>query len=119
MNGLFWIIVCVLILDFMIRSYATLLNLRSLRSRVPEELDDIYEAEGYRQSQEYIRVQSRFGLTISAVKLIGSLVFWFVGGFNYVDQAVRLIGWNEITNGILYFGIFPVEKYLILSLIHI
>ena len=113
MNGLFWIIVCVLILDFMIRSYATLLNLRSLRSRVPEELDDIYEAEGYRQSQEYIRVQSRFGLTISAVKLIGSLVFWFVGGFNYVDQAVRLIGWNEITNGILFFGIFAVATALI------
>jgi len=84
-----------------------------LRSRVPEELDDIYEAEGYRQSQEYIRVQSRFGLTISAVKLIGSLVFWFVGGFNYVDQAVRLIGWNEITNGILFFGIFAVATALI------
>ena len=106
MNGLFWIIVFALIADFIIRSVATIVNVRSMRPSAPPGLDGIYEAEGYRKSQEYIRVQSRFGLITTFLRLAGSLGFWFAGGFNYIDQIVRLIGWNEISNGILFFGIF-------------
>jgi STE24 endopeptidase len=108
MNGLFWIILLALIVDFGVKSCATLLNLRSLTPEPPFGLDDIYEPEEYQKSQEYIRMQSQFGITMSALKLGGLLVFWFAGGFNYVDQIVRLIGWNEISNGILFFGIFVV-----------
>ena len=108
MNGLFWIIVLALIADFTIRSAATIFNLRSLKSSPPFGLADIYEQEGYQKSQEYIRVQSQFGLTMSALKLVGSLAFWFAGGFNYIDQVVRIVGWNEISNGIVFFGIFAI-----------
>ena len=113
MNDLFWIIVGALILDFVVRSAATVLNLRSLRSSPPTGMDGIYEPEGYSKSQEYIRVQSKFGLTIGFLKLIAFLIFWVVGGFNYIDQAVRVIGFNEITNGILFFGMFAVVASLI------
>ena len=113
MNDLFWIIVGALILDFVVRSAATVLNLRSLRSSPPPGMDGIYEAEGYSKSQEYIRVQSKFGLTIGFLKLIAFLIFWVVGGFNYIDQAVRIIGFNEITNGILFFGMFAAVATII------
>ena len=113
MNDLFWIIVGALILDFVVRSAATVLNLRSLRSSPPLGMDGIYEAEGYSKSQEYIRVQSKFGLTIGFLKLIAFLIFWVVGGFNYIDQAVRIIGFNEITNGILFFGMFAAVATII------
>ena len=108
MNGLFWIIVFALIADFIIRSVSTIVNVRSMRPSPPSGLDGIYETEGYRKSQEYIRVQSRFGLMTTSLRLVGSLVFWFAGGFNYIDHVVRLIGWNEISNGILFFGVFVV-----------
>jgi STE24 endopeptidase len=108
MNSLFWMIVLALTADFMIRSVAIILNVRFLSPSPPTGLDDIYEADGYRRSQEYIRAQSQFGLTVRFLKLGGLLIVWFAGGFNYIDQAVRLIGWNEISNGVLFFGILGV-----------
>ena len=96
MNGIFWVILAALILDFVIGFVSTTLNLRSLKSTPPPGLEDVYETEKYRKSQEYTRVQSIFGLIVSSFKLVALLTFWIVGGFNYVDQTVRLMGWSEI-----------------------
>ena len=80
MNIVFWIILIALILDFVIGFVSTILNLRSLKSTPPPGLEDVYETEKYRKSQEYTRVQSRFGLIISSCKLAILLIFWFMGG---------------------------------------
>ena len=106
MNVIFWIILIALILDFVIGFVSTILNLRSLKSTPPPGLEDVYETEKYSKSQEYTRVQSLFGLIVSSFKIVILLTFWFIGGFNYIDQAVRLMEWNEIGNGIAFIGIF-------------
>jgi len=106
MNGIFWIILIALILDFTIQFFSTVLNIRSLKSNPPLGLEDVYEDEKYRKSQEYTRIQSHFGLIVNSFKIVLLLTFWFIGGFNYVDQAVRLMEWNEIGNGIAFIGIF-------------
>ena len=105
MNGMFWVILAALILDFAIGLLSTILNVRSLKSIPPVELEDVYESEEYRKSQEYTRVQSLFGLIFSSFKLVLLLTFWFIGGFDYIDQAVRLMEWDEIWNGITFIGI--------------
>ena len=105
MNGIFWVILTALILDYAIGLLSTILNVRSLKSMPPSALEDVYESEEYRKSQEYTRVQSIFGLIVSSFKLVLLLTFWLIGGFNYVDQAVRLMGWNEIWNGMAFIGI--------------
>ena len=106
MNGIFWLILIALILDFTTRFFSTVLNMRSLKSSPPLGLEDVYEGEKYRRSQEYTRVQSYFGLIVNSIKIVLLLTFWFIGGFNYIDQAVRLMEWNEIWNGIAFIGIF-------------
>ena len=106
MNGIFWLILIALILDFTTRFFSTILNMRYLKSSPPLGLEDVYEDEKYRRSQEYTRVQSYFGLIVNSIKIVLLLTFWFVGGFNYIDQAVRLMEWNEIGNGIAFIGIF-------------
>ena len=108
MNGIFWIILIALILDFTIQFFSTVLNIRSLKSNPPLGLEDVYEGEKYRKSQEYTRVQSHFGLIVNTFKIVLLLIFWFIGGFNYVDQLVRLMEWNEIGNGIAFIGIFVI-----------
>ncbi|MDP7579718.1 MAG: M48 family metallopeptidase [SAR202 cluster bacterium] len=105
MNGIFWVILIALILDFAIGLFSTILNVRSLKSTPPFELEDVYKSEEYRKSQEYTRVQSLFGLTISTFKLVLLLTFWLLGGFNYIDQTIRLMGWNEVWNGVAFIGI--------------
>lgn len=113
MNVIFWIILIALILDFVIGFVSTTLNLRSLKSTPPPGLEDVYETEKYRKSQEYTRVQSRFGLIVSSCKLALLLIFWFLGGFNYIDQVIRLMEWNEILNGIAFIGILGTLSLII------
>ena len=96
MNGIFWIILINLILDFAVGLFSTILNVLSLKSIPPVQLEDVYQSEEYRKSQRYTRVQSLFGLTGSTIKFVLLLTFWLSGGFNYIDQTVRLMEWNEI-----------------------
>ena len=113
MNEIFWVILIALILDYAIGLLSTILNLRSLKSIPPSLLEDVYESEAYRKSQEYTRVQSIFGLIVSSFKLVALLIFWIVGGFNYVGQTVRLMGWSEIWNGMAFIGILAAFTVLL------
>ena len=105
MNGIFWVILISLILDFAVGLFSTILNVLSLKSIPPVELEDVYQDDEYRKSQRYTRVQSLFGLTGSTIKFVLLLTFWLSGGFNYIDQTVRLMEWNEIWNGVVFIGI--------------
>ena len=112
MNGIFWIIFVALLLDYFIGLFSTILNLRQLRSTPPAELEDVFAIDEYARSQEYTRVRSRFGLVSSSKGLVMLLIFWLIGGFNYIDELSRLIGWNEISSGITFIGIIAVVTFI-------
>ena len=105
MNPFFFIILLALIIEYAIGLVANILNLKSLRSGLPPELEGVYQPEDYRRSQEYIRTNTRFDLITSAFSLAVLLSFWFAGGFNYLDQIVRSWGFVPIVNGLFYIGI--------------
>lgn len=116
MNNIYFIVILAAILaEFIIGVIADILNLRALKLEVPQELKGIYEPAAYRKSQEYTRVNTRFSLITGTFHLLVLLVFWFVGGFNYLDQVVR--AWNLIVplTGVLYLGILGLA-YSIISL---
>lgn len=94
-----------LVLDFSLKLVSDLLNLKSLKLELPFVLQDIYNQEDYRKSQEYLRTTTRFGLVDSSFTLLILLAFWFSGGFNWFDQVVT--GWNlvPVVTGLLYIGI--------------
>jgi STE24 endopeptidase len=93
---------------------ADLLNLKALRSDLPEEFTDVYDAETYRKSQEYVRVTTRFGFVTSTFGLLLTLIFWFAGGFNYLDRIVRGWGQHLIVTGVLYIGILVFIRTLLM-----
>jgi STE24 endopeptidase len=99
------IILAALVLDFSLKLVSDLLNLKSLKLELPFVLQDIYNQEDYRKSQEYLRTTTRFGLVDSSFTLLILLAFWFSGGFNWFDQVVT--GWNlvPVVTGLLYIGI--------------
>ena len=94
-----------LVLDFSLKLVSDLLNLKSLKLELPFVLQDIYNQEDYRKSQEYLRTTTRFGLVDSSFTLLILLAFWFSGGFNWFDRVVT--GWNlvPVVTGLLYIGI--------------
>ena len=113
MNNYAMIILATILISFLLDLVADWLNLRALSDRIPAEFEGVYDAEKYRQSQAYTRVNTRFGFLTSTFNLAVSLIFWFAGGFQWLDQIVR--GWNfsSIVTGILYIGLLVIVRTLL------
>lgn len=107
------IILSTLIFSFVVSFIAELLNLRALRDKLPEEFAGVYDVEKYKKSQEYTRVKTKFGFVSAAFGLAITLIFWFAGGFNYLDQIVR--GWqlHPILSGLAYIGILMFARSIL------
>jgi len=99
------IILATLIVEYVLNLIADLLNLKALSDELPEEFKGVYDPEAYKKSQEYARVTTRFGFITSTLQLLLTLVFWFSGGFNYLDSIVRAWHLGPIWTGLLYIGI--------------
>lgn len=113
MNLYALIILLTLIIDYVVDIITDYLNIRSLNDELPKEFEGVYDAEKYKQSQQYTRVNTRFGLITSTFSLVITLLFWFSGGFNYLDGFVRSWELNELWNGLIYIGILIVLKTVI------
>ena len=88
-------------LDFI----SSILNLKALDPKLPEEFHGVYDEDKYAKSQDYTRVSERFGIITATYSLTLLLVFWFVGGFGWLDGWLRGFGWNEVVTGISFVGV--------------
>jgi STE24 endopeptidase len=112
-NTISIILLIALLLLWNLDLVATLLNLKSLRPEVPGEFKEVYDAEKYARSQEYTRAGARFEIFTSAIFLSALLVFWFLGGFRFVDDLARGIGGNSLYIGLTFFALIAVIDYLL------
>jgi len=113
MNPYGLIILFTLLFEYGLNLFADYLNLKGLATTVPEEMRGVYDPEAYRKSQEYTRVTTRFGRIVSSVMLAFTLVFWFSGAFNIVDQWVRAWDLNLLLTGVLYIGLLSFFQSLV------
>jgi STE24 endopeptidase len=107
------IILVALLFDALLNLLADWLNLRALRADLPVEFEGVYDAEAYRKSQEYLRVNTRFDWIASFFGLVTVLIFWFAGGFNWLDQIVR--GWttHPVLAGLIFIALLSFAKMLL------
>lgn len=57
---LFWIIIAILVLDFLFDKYLDYLNTTRWSDTLPEEVKGIYDEEKYKKQQAYTRENHRF-----------------------------------------------------------
>lgn len=107
------IILSTLLIEFILNLTADLLNLKQLNGELPDEFKDVYDAAAYKKSQDYTRVNTRFGFITSAFNLLLILVFWFSGGFNLLDTLVRNWNMHPIWTGLMYIGVLMLFRMLI------
>ena len=104
MNTIAIIILAAIIFDVVINIVADVLNLKMLQAQVPETFQGVYNADQYRKSQDYLRVNTRFGWITAVVNLVAVLLFWFLGGFPAIDNWVRSFGNGPVLTGLIYMG---------------
>jgi STE24 endopeptidase len=113
MNIYALIILTFLIGHFLIEVIADCLNLGSLGTELPEEFEGYYDAESYKKSQLYTRTRTKFSFVTSTFDLLLLLVFWWAGGFNWLDSLVRQWGFGVVGTGLCFMGILFLAKLLL------
>ncbi|MFA4852891.1 MAG: M48 family peptidase, partial [Bacteroidales bacterium] len=105
---LFIIIIAFIIVDYILERWLSYLNSLYWSNDLPEELRGIYDAEKYRKSQDYQKVQHKFDLLISSLSFVFILVFLYFEGFAYIDQIARSYTNNNILIALIFFGILGI-----------
>lgn len=113
MNIFAVIILAMLLIDYLVNLAADLLNLRHLDRPIPEEFGDLIDEETWQRSREYTRSRTRFGLVAGSFNLALLLLFWFAGGFNWLDELVRTTGYGPVATGLLYIGFLVLAKTML------
>ncbi len=113
MNTIAFIILLAIFFDSVLNGLSDYLNLTRLQEDLPEAFEGVYDPERYRKSQEYLKVNTRFGWMIAAFDLIVILVFWFGRGFPLLDEWVRSFGYGSILCGLMYIALLVVFKALL------
>lgn len=102
---LFYIIVIIILVDFIIDKILDALNAKHFNDPIPSELVDVYNEKEYLRSQNYKKERYKFGIITSTFSLFLMLGFLFFNGFAWVDSIARGISDNSILIGLIFFGI--------------
>jgi STE24 endopeptidase len=110
MNFIAIIILGTIGVDFIVNLVADGLNLKHLKKELPQAFRGVYDADRYRKSQQYLKVNTQYGWVTSTFNLSVILVFWFAKGFPLLDQWVRSFEWGPVLTGLIYMGILMLFK---------
>ena len=113
MNIYMVIILAALLIDVALKIVTEILNLNALSETLPSEFEGVYDAETYKKSQNYTRVNTKFGFLTALFGLVLTLGFWFAGGFNWLDIIVRSWDYSPVWTGLLFVGILIFSKTII------
>jgi STE24 endopeptidase len=110
MNAIALVILAALVLDVAVNLTADILNLKRLRSELPEAFTGWYDAPQYYRAQEYLRVNTCFGWLATLVELAVLLSFWFGGGFALLDEWSRGLAPTPLVSGLIFIGTLLAAK---------
>lgn len=104
-NLYYLIIVTAIIIEYLLTSISSVLDIKNITPIIPLDFKKAYDGEKYIQSQEYLKARTRFGLFSSTFSLGLILVVIHSDVFGILDQYVRLQTENYILQGLLFIGI--------------
>lgn len=112
-NTIFWIIIVIIVFDFLFEKFLDYLNIKNLKDELPIELKDVYESDKYKKSQQYERISTKFSLTTSLFSVFIILIMLIGGGFTFLDEFVREVSDSIYLKTLLFFGIMGITFDLV------
>jgi STE24 endopeptidase len=105
MNIYLLIILLIIVGNYLLNTAVETANVRYAKSDLPKEYADYYDAEKYRQSQDYLKENTRFEIITDTIITPMTIAFILAGGFNFVDKIARGFGLASIMTGLVFAGI--------------
>ena len=102
---IFITILVIVVLDFILERVLDYLNSTYWSEELPAELEDIYDSERYRKSQQYLITNHKFSQVTEAFNFTLVMLMLLLGGFAFLDIIIRQYTTNPILMALLFFGI--------------
>ena len=110
---IFYIIIGILVLNFIKDKVLDSLNASRFESDLPTELKNIYDESEYQKSQNYKSTNFKFSLFSSVFSFVVTLSFLIFGGFKFVDDLARSFSNSSIIIALLFFGLISIGNTII------
>ena len=110
---LFYSIIAILVIEFIIETTLDYLNSKRYKDPIPQDLEDVYDVTEYQKSQDYKKINYKFGLFTSSFSLILTLCFLLFGGFEWIDTIARSVSDNNIIIAMVFFGCIMIGSDII------
>jgi STE24 endopeptidase len=104
-NILFYILFFIVVISFIIDQLVDYKNATWFSRAIPDILSDVYDAEKYKQQQNYKLENYRFGNLSSWLSFILMCIILIFKGFALVNNLVLQISDSYILQTLLFFGI--------------
>jgi len=104
-TSIFYIIIGILLFDFILGQILDYLNALHYDDKIPSELNDVYNETEYFRSQAYKKENYRFSVITSVISFLALMAFFYWKGFAWLDEIARGYSSNEIVVGLIFFGI--------------
>lgn len=101
---LFFIIIGLLVADFIFDRVLEYMNFRLLSDRLPDEIRDIYDEKDYEKHRDYQRANYKFSAVSSAFSFLLILAMFLGSGFALVNSWAFSITSNSIVGALIFFG---------------
>lgn len=95
-NFVFWIIIGIILLEFVLNRVVSYLNSTWFGKPIPAELEGIYDEEKYAKQQKYSLTNYKFSTVMASINIVVSLVALFIGFYGWFDDVLRGVINNEI-----------------------
>jgi len=92
---------------------ATILNLKAFPKHPPAELSDLMDQSKLDRARDYLVANSRFDILQGTFSTCILLIFWFLGGFEWLDLLVRQATPGPISAGLAFLSAIFIGQTLI------
>ena len=110
---LFYLILSIVILNFILDQVLDHLNTKHFNDPIPKELSDVYDAKEYKKSQNYKAEKNKLGQITSWISFIALLLLLIFDGFAYVDGIARDLVSHPILIALVFFGVLILASDII------
>lgn len=110
---LFFIIIGLLVADFLFERFLEFLNSTQWSNQLPEEVKDIYDEQKYQKQQAYEKVNFRFSMISSSFSFALMFLMVLFVGFALVNNWALSVSVNPILTALVFFGILMLASDLL------
>ncbi|PJB11230.1 MAG: peptidase M48 [Flavobacteriales bacterium CG_4_9_14_3_um_filter_40_17] len=108
-----YVFIAVIVINFLVDWVLDKLNASRFEAELPSELDGLYDANEYKKSINYKKVNYKFSSVVSLVSVLVTLGFLIFGGFEWADSLARTWSSNPVWMALLFFGIIGLGSELL------